>query len=87
MLQWLDGRNGSTFSALSWSGNTLSFTVSVGQNTNGLTTMVPTPAGLVVNEITLNGIPIAYSMGTVKGIPYAFFYASSGSYQVTFASE
>ena len=27
MLTWLDGRNGSSFSAIAWSGNTLSFTV------------------------------------------------------------
>ena len=30
MLTWLDGRNGSSFGSLSWSGNNLSFTIVVG---------------------------------------------------------
>ena len=42
MLTWLDGRNGSSYSGMSWSGNTLSFTVNVGTGANGLTGMVPT---------------------------------------------
>jgi hypothetical protein len=87
MLQWLDGRNGSAFGALSWSQNTLSFTISVGQNTNGLTALVPIPAGLTVTSITENGVPVAFTAGTVKGIQYAIFYATSGSYQVTFGSQ
>ena len=31
VLTWVDGRNGSTFPSLSWSGNTLSFTVPGGE--------------------------------------------------------
>jgi hypothetical protein len=87
MLQWLDGRNGSAFSALSWSQNTLSFTISVGQNTNGLTALVPIPAGLTVTSITQNGVPVVFTTGTVKGIQYAIFYVGPGSYQVTFGSQ
>ena len=87
MLEWLDGRNGSAFSALTWSGNTLNFTVSAGQNANGLMAMVPIPAGLVVSNVTHNGNPIAYSVGRVKGILYAFLYAVSGSYQVAFITD
>jgi hypothetical protein len=87
MLQWLDGRNGSAFGALSWSQNTLSFTISVGQNTKGLTALVPIPAGLAVTSITQSGVPVVFTTGTVKGIQYAIFYVASGSYQVTFASQ
>ena len=87
MLQWLDGRNGSAFSALSWSQNTLSFMISVGQNTNGLTALVPIPAGLAVTSITQNGVPVVFTTGTVKGIQYAIFYAAPGSYQVIFGSQ
>ena len=42
MLTWLDGRNASSFSGISWSGNTLTFTVNVGAGANGLTAMLPT---------------------------------------------
>ncbi|MGZ6237622.1 MAG: hypothetical protein ACXWMJ_09935 [Syntrophales bacterium] len=87
MLQWLDGRNGSAFGALSWSQNTLSFTISVGQNTNGLTALVPIPAGLAVTSITQNAVPVVFTTGTVKGIQYAIFYVAPGSYQVTFGSQ
>ena len=36
MLQWLDGRNGSSFGSLAWSGNVLSFSITVGANANNL---------------------------------------------------
>ena len=42
MLKWLDGRNGSSFNSLSWSGNKLDFTIDVGAGANGLRAMVPT---------------------------------------------
>ena len=29
LLEWLDGRNGSSFGAISWSGSTLAFTVAL----------------------------------------------------------
>ena len=45
MLDWLDGRNGSSFGSLSWSGNTLSFTIDVGAGANGLRAMVPDALG------------------------------------------
>ncbi len=41
MLDWLDGRNGSSFSAITWSGNLLGFQIAVGANANGLHTLVP----------------------------------------------
>ena len=42
MLDWIDGRNGSSYGRSGWSGNTLTFTVNVGTGANGLTGMVPT---------------------------------------------
>ena len=45
MLQWLDGRNGSSFSSVALSGNVLSFTVTVGANANNLRAMLPTNFG------------------------------------------
>ena len=42
LLTWTDGRNGSSFSGISWSGSTLSFTVGIGVGATGLTAMLPT---------------------------------------------
>jgi len=86
MLQWLDGRNGSSFSNFAWSGNVLSFTVTAAQNTNGLTAMVPLPTGLTVSSVTQSGNSMAYSTNTIKGMQYVLFYVTSGSYQVRFGS-
>jgi len=87
MLEWLDGRNGSSFSNLNWNGNELTFTVSVGQNTTGLMAMVPVPDGLIVTGILNNGNQVTYSVGTIKGIQYVFFYALAGTYQVSFSND
>ena len=47
MLTWLDGRNTSSFGSLSWSGDTLSFTIAVGTGARNLQAMLPisSPAG------------------------------------------
>jgi hypothetical protein len=87
MLQWLDGRNGSTFSSLSWSGNTLGFTISVGSGANGLVAMVPMTNGLAISNILYNGSDVPFTVSTVKGIQYALFWAENGSYQVTYAID
>jgi hypothetical protein len=86
MLEWLDGRNTSTFSGITWNGTILSFTIAVGQNANGLVAMVPIPSGRSVTGVTRNGSPVSFSSGTIKGIPYVIFYAGAGSHQVTFGS-
>jgi hypothetical protein len=41
MLEWLDGRNGSAFTGLAWSGNTLSFGISVGAGARNLQALAP----------------------------------------------
>jgi hypothetical protein len=85
LLTWLDGRNGSSFQTLSWSGGILSFSVAVGTGANGLQTMVPTSvaAGLL-RSITLNGSPVAFTRQTIKGLEYAVFQVAAGTYQATY---
>jgi uncharacterized repeat protein (TIGR02543 family) len=87
MLQWLDGRNSSSFGSLSWSGSTLSFSVAVGSGANGLQVMVPTQsaAGSLVG-ITRGGSPVSYTTATIKGVEYALFLASAGAYQASYSS-
>jgi hypothetical protein len=84
MLTWLDGRNGSSFNSIAWSGNTLSFSVNSAQGAKGLIAMVPVPTSQTVSAIMLNGSPVTFSMATVKGIPYARFTVISGNYQVSY---
>ena len=42
MLTWLDGRNDSSFGGVTWSGNTLDFTVAPSSGSNGLQVMSKT---------------------------------------------
>ncbi|HSV66774.1 MAG TPA: DUF4082 domain-containing protein [Mycobacteriales bacterium] len=88
MLTWLDGRNGSSFGSIGWSGSTLSFTVAVGTGANGLTGMVPTAAagGLTLTGLTRGGTAVPFTRTTVKGVEYAFFTATAGSYAATYGA-
>ncbi|HWM93884.1 MAG TPA: family 16 glycoside hydrolase [Thermoanaerobaculia bacterium] len=86
MLTWLDGRNGSSFGSIAWSGNTLTFTVTAASGSNGLRGMIPasTSAGTLAS-LTVGGNPVTWTTETIKGISYAIFPASSGSYTATYA--
>lgn len=81
MLSWLDGRNSSSFSALSATATTLSFTVNPGTGSTGLTAMVPTVgSGGTLTGLTRGGTSVPYTTQTIKGVSYAFFAAQAGSY-------
>ncbi len=85
MLDWLDGRNNSSFGGLAWSGNTLSFTISAAAGSRNMRAMVPMASAIgPFTGITLGGTPVAYTTETIKGIPYAFFPAVAGSYVATY---
>jgi hypothetical protein len=89
LLTWLDGRNGSSFGNLSWSGSTLSFSVAVGTGANGLTGMVPTVAagGVTLTGLTRAGAAVPFTRTTVKGVEYAFFSAAAGSYTASYGTS
>jgi hypothetical protein len=85
MLTWLDGRNGSSFQSLTWSGNVLTFSVAVGTGANGLQAMLPTTVtGGALSAITLNGNPVSYTVQTIKGIQYAIVPVAAGTYRATY---
>ena len=87
-LEWLDGRNSSSFSSLTRSGSTLAFELTAGSGAGGLQAMVPTRSGTqTVTGIIRGGSPVAYSMQTIKGIDYAFFDAVSGPYEVSYGPD
>ena len=86
MLTWLDGRNGSKFGSITWSGNALTFTITAATGSNGLRAMLPnTTAAGTLASLTMGGNPVSFTTETLKGIPYAVFNASSGSYVATYA--
>jgi hypothetical protein len=87
MLTWLDGRNNSTFGPVSWNIDTLSFTITAGQGANGLEAMVPvTSTAGSLTSITRNTSPIPYMTKVIKGIGYALFPATDGTYEATYSS-
>ena len=88
MLDWLDGRHGSSFQALTWNGNTLAFDIAVGAGANGLRAMVPASAsGVPIVDITRNGVPVTFSVEQIKGIQYAIFPGQAGAYRVNYGSD
>jgi hypothetical protein len=85
LLTWLDGRNSSSFGALNWSGNTLSFSITQAPGARNLRAMLPTNGATgILSGISLGGNPITFSTQTIKGISYAVFSAASGSYQAVY---
>jgi WD40 repeat protein len=89
MLTWLDGRQDSSFSSLSWNGNSLSFRITPGSNTTGLQAMLPlqSTTGTLINSITRDGSNVDYTQETIKEIKYAFFPATAGAYVATYAQD
>ncbi len=80
MLEWLDGRNGSSFGSISWNANKLNFNIDVGAGANGLRAMVPTTSSVgALTGVERNNTPITTTTRTIKGVEYAFFDAAAGS--------
>ncbi len=88
MVTWLDGRNASSFGNISWSNRTLNFTITPGTGSNGIQAMVPTTSkGGFLTGITRGGSAVTFTTQTIKGIEYAFFDASAGTYAATYAPD
>ncbi|WP_298435884.1 DUF4082 domain-containing protein [Geobacter sp.] len=87
LLDWLDGRNASTFSSFSRDGNTLGFSVSASPGAAGLVAMVPVVPGQTVTRVTNNGGAIPFTIAVLNGTRYARFPAVTGTYQVSFAAD
>ena len=88
MVEWLDGRNSSSFSSITWDGTTLGFSVVVGTGARNLQAMVPAMVGIIpLNEITRDTTPISFTIETIKGVDYAFFSAEAGTYAATYAPD
>jgi hypothetical protein len=87
MLEWVDGRNASTFESLSWNGGTLSFTIRAAKGANGLVAMAPVASKQTITEVMRDGNRIPFKMVRVKGIQYAIFSAVDGRYDVRYVHD
>ncbi|WP_354642559.1 Ig-like domain-containing protein [Kitasatospora camelliae] len=86
MLTWLDGRNGSAFSKLAWSGSALTFDITGGAN--GLRAMVPVQsASGSLAGIKKGNQAVSYRIETIKGVAYAFFDGAVGSYTANYGQD
>ena len=85
-LDWVEGRNASRFQSFSWNGNALSFIVSVGAGATGLQGMLPVQSSSgTLATLTRGGSNVSFTTQTIKGVTYAFFPATAGSYVATYA--
>ena len=88
MLDWLDGRNASSFQSIGWNGSALTFTISAGSGANGLRTLVPALVGSNgITGITVNGAPVTYTTDTIKGVTYAIINAAAGNVSVNYGPD
>jgi hypothetical protein len=88
MLNWLDGRNASSFGSFGWNGTTLTFAISAGANTSGIQAMLPYRSGAqVLTAVTRGGSSVAFSVQTIKGIDYAFFSGIGGNYAASYGTD
>ncbi len=87
MLTWIDGRNNSSFTNITWVGNVLTFTVTAAGGSTNLRAMLPSNSGTnPLTQINRAGSSIGFTLSTIKGIEYAFFDASvTGSYSAIYA--
>ena len=82
-LEWVEGRDASSFADFSWSDGDLGFTVTAGAD--GLQGMLPADSTRgVLARLTRDGSPVALTARTVKGVDYALFDAKAGSYEAAY---
>lgn len=95
LLRWLDARGESSFAGLSWSDGTEQFSISAASEAVGLQTLVPATSGAApfsaaapgtLQQITVNGTPVPFTIQTIKGVTYAVFTAANGDYDVTYGA-
>jgi hypothetical protein len=85
MLEWLDGRDGSSFQGLSFAGGQLTFRIARGPNTTGLRAMLPMNASTgALQGLSRDGQAVDFTAQTFRGVVYATFDASAGSYVATY---
>lgn len=86
MLDWIDGRNNSSFNNFTWINGQLNFTVTQDFKAQNLKGLLPRSiaSGTFIN-LSQNGIPVNTTTDSIKGIVYILFDASNGNYVATYS--
>jgi chitodextrinase len=85
MLTWTDGRDGSSFTNFSWNGGVLGFQLSAAAGSNGIQAMLPLHSrAQTLSTITRGGSSVPFTTQTIKGVDYAVFSGTSGTYSATY---
>jgi hypothetical protein len=88
VLDWLDGRNGSSFADIAYSGNQLTFTLNTNDKARGLEAMLPaSSASGPLSRLRRDGQPVSWTRRTVKGVEYVVFKGVAGAYTATYAAD
>ena len=88
MLTWLDGRNASTYTNISFADNTLAFEITQASGAHDLQGMIPvTSSNGELISLLRSGSPVSYTTEIIKGINYAFFDAISGTYSAAYGVD
>jgi hypothetical protein len=77
LLEWLDGRNNSSFAGVRFDRGRLAFRVHAAPGSRGLQAMLPADG---LRGLTRDGRAVPLSLRTVKGIRYGVFGAQGGAY-------
>ena len=87
MLDWLDGRNGSSFQDLGFSGGQLRFRVAPAGGANGLEAMVPAGAATgALTSLTRDGVAVSRDdAARSRASSTPSFPAAAGAYVATYA--
>jgi chitodextrinase len=85
MLTWTDGRDQSSFANFTWNGSVLGFQLSAAAGSNGIQAMLPLHSrALTLSTITRGGNSVPFTTQTIKGVDYAVFSGTSGTYSATY---
>jgi hypothetical protein len=89
LTQWLDARNASSFTPGTWTGSSLAFSADVDPAARQLLRgMVPARTGHgVLSTLTKDGSPATFTVDVIKGVEYAFFTATTGSYEASYTED
>ncbi len=88
MLAWLDGREGSSFGGVTWSGSTLTFSISTATGARNIQAMLPRQGNSgTLTTLSRNGVTVTTTTQTIKGMDYLFFNAEPGFYAANYATD
>ena len=88
MLDWVDGRNSSSFGNISYANGALSFSLTTNAKARGLEAMLPArSASGPLSRLTRDGQPVSWKRRTVKGMDYVVFDGTAGAYSATYAND